>query len=209
MQKFQKCYFKTYLDLWKAVKNGTKPFHLTTSNSRQSCLCSAWKPRGASAKKWCRGREPRYWLPDGTKPAPRILTQGNEVGHTERQWLRRWSFSLQDSLGQLCYEGLKNGSQRAAHKQGGWVGCVVIDCPWLIENKACAFSWKSGRLKCCVEIDPVFINPDIIIHKTINIQYCVKRMQTNCTEIVYRHVTIPKLCFILWKKIHRTTELHL
>ena len=150
-----------------------------------SPACTVLENPGGAAKNWCRGREPRFWLSDGTKPAPRILTQGNDVGHRERQWLRSWSFSLQDSLGQPCYAGLGNSSQRAAHKQGGW----VIDCLWLVENKACAFLWKSGRLKCCVEIDPVFINPGIIIHKTINLKYCVERMQTNCTEIVHRPVT--------------------
>jgi len=43
----------------------------------------------------------------------------------------------------------------------------------------------------CVEIDATFINPEIDIHKTINIheQCHVKRMETNFSEtIVHRHV---------------------
>ena len=71
---------------------------------------------------------PGSWLPAGTKPAPRVLTQGSGVGHREAFWAKKsWSCYLQDSLGRPSCAGLGTGSQTGAHKQGGPVSGLCSD----------------------------------------------------------------------------------
>ena len=95
---------------------------------------------GASVKE-SKGRKPSG-LATGCyhRGAPGVLPWG--VGRVKVSGIL-----LSESAYFLCRSALAGKSQPVRHQQGGWVGCVLTPCLWLIEKKkSCVFSGKSVRV---------------------------------------------------------------
>ena len=140
------------------VEFWAKRFRLPAGDSRQGGLCSAWKATGLPSRRvWA--ESPGAWLPACTKGSPRLYLLGGGEGHRAglfAQW--KCLFSLQDSLRQTHPTSLAAKSQPVRHKQGGWVGCVLTDCLWLIQGKILCIFWEKCQGGC---VDTIFKNPDI------------------------------------------------
>ena len=146
-------------------------FFKTVSSLRQNffaCLPAirplrCLKRQGGAPSRRVGAESPEAWLPAATIGGHRHYPLGGGEGH--REWpFAQWKclFSLQVSLGQKCPAFLAAESQPVRHQQGGWLGCVLTDCLWLIEGKILGIFWEKCQ-GASVDIHTIFKNQDIYI----------------------------------------------